>query len=33
MPKLVEKVSKYNPNGKSLKTPFAIYLDLECLLK
>ena len=25
--------TKYNPGQKSLKTPFAIYLDLECLLK
>ena len=24
---------KYNPGEKSLKAPFAIYLDLECLLK
>ena len=31
MPKWVEKISKYNPGEKSLKTPFAIYLDLECL--
>ena len=33
MPKRVEKISKYNPGEKSLKAPFAIYLDLECLLK
>ena len=33
MPKWVEKISKYNPEQKSLKAPFAIYLDLECLLK
>ena len=26
----VEKILKYNPGGKSLKAPFAIYLDLEC---
>ena len=32
MPKQVEKVLKYNSGGKSLKTPFTIYLDLECLL-
>ena len=32
-PKWVEKISKYNPGEKSLKAPFAIYLDLECLLK
>ena len=33
MPKRVEKMSKYNPGEKSLKAPFVIYLDLECLLK
>ena len=33
MPKWVEKILKYNPGEKSLKSPFAIYLDLECLLK
>ena len=33
MPKWVEKILKYNPGEKSLKVPFAIYLDLECLLK
>ena len=33
MPKLVEKILKYNIGEKSLKAPFAIYLDLECLLK
>ena len=33
MPKWVAKISKYNPGEKSLKPPFAIYLDLECLLK
>ena len=33
MPKLVEKILKCNPGEKSLKAPFAIYLDLECLLK
>ena len=33
MPKRVEKILKYNPGEKSLKAPFAIYLDLECLLK
>ena len=33
MPKWVEKILKYNPGEKSLKTRFAIYLDLECLLK
>ena len=33
MRKWVKKVLKYNPGEKSLKAPFAIYLDLECLLK
>ena len=33
MPKWVEKILKYNSGEKSLKAPFAIYLDLECLLK
>ena len=33
MPKWVEKILKCNPGEKSLKAPFAIYLDLECLLK
>ena len=33
MPKQVQKILKYNPGEKSLKAPFAIYLDLECLLK
>ena len=33
MPKWVKKILKYNPGEKSLKVPFAIYLDLECLLK
>ena len=33
MAKWVEKIVKYNPGEKSLKAPFAIYLDLECLLK
>ena len=33
MPKLVEKILKCNPGEKSLKAPFAIYLDFECLLK
>ena len=32
MPKQVERILKYNP-GEKLKAPFAIYLDLECLLK
>ena len=33
MPKWFRKILKYNPREKSLKAPFAIYLDLECLLK
>ena len=33
MSKWVEKTLKYSPGEKSLKAPFAIYLDLECLLK
>ena len=33
MPKCFEKIIKLNPGEKSLKAPFAIYLDLECLLK
>ena len=33
MPKWVEQILKYNPGQKSLKALFAIYLDLECLLK
>ena len=33
MPKCFEKILKLNPGEKSLKAPFAIYLDLECLLK
>ena len=33
MPSWVEKILKYNPGEKSLKAPFAIYLDLECILK
>ena len=32
MPKEHEKI-KYLPGGKSLKVPFIIYADLECLLK
>ena len=31
--KWVVKILKYNPGEKSLKAAFAIYLDLECLLK
>ena len=33
MPKWGEKILKYNIGEKSLKASFAIYLDLECLLK
>ena len=33
MPKQAEKILKYIHGEKSLKAPFAIYLDLECLLK
>ena len=33
MPKCFEKILKYSSGEKSLTTPFAIYLDLECLLK
>ena len=33
MPKWFEKLLKCIPGEKPLKAPFAIYLDLECLLK
>ena len=33
MPKQAEKILKYIHGEKSLKAPFTIYLDLECLLK
>ena len=33
MPKWFEKILKYNPGEKSLRTPLTIYRDLECLLK
>ena len=33
MPKWIEEILKYNSGEKLLKAPFAIYLDLECLLK
>ena len=33
MPKRFEKILKCSPGEKSLKPPFAIYLDLKCLLK
>ena len=33
MPSWAEKTLKYNPVENSLKTPFAIYLYLGCILK
>ena len=33
MPNESEKILKYNPGEKSLKVPFVIYADLECLLE
>ena len=33
MPEWVNKTIKHNPGEKSLKKPFAIYLDLECKKK
>ena len=33
MPKVVDKILKYNPGEKSLKAPYANYLDFECLFK
>ena len=33
MPKEDEQILKYNHGEKSLKAPFTIYADLECLLK
>ena len=33
MPKCFEKILEQNPGEKSLQAPFAIYIDLECLLK
>ena len=32
MPTKLNKILKYNHGEKSLKTPFVIYADLECLL-
>ena len=32
MPTELNKILKYNHGEKSLKTPFVIYADLECLL-
>ena len=33
MPQWFEKILQYNFGKNSLKEPFAIYLDLKCLLK
>ena len=33
MPEWSSKIIKYNPGEKSLKVPFTIYLDLECIFK
>ena len=33
MPDKNYKILKYNPRKKSLKRPFIIYADLECLLE
>ena len=33
MPGEGKNISKYSPGGKSLKVPFIIYADLQCLLK
>ena len=33
MPDEDNKILKYVPGKKSLKVPFTIYADLECLLK
>ena len=33
MPEEGENILKYSPGDKSLKAPFIIYADLECLLK
>ena len=33
MPSEDNKILKYNPGEKSLKVPFIIYVDLECLLQ
>ena len=33
MPNEDQKILKYNPGEKSLKIPFMIYADLECLLE
>ena len=33
MPSCAEKTLNHNPRENSLKEPFAIYIDLECILK
>ena len=33
MPDEFKKILKYNPGEMSLKVPFMIYADLECLLR
>ena len=33
MPNENNKILKYNPGEKSLKIPFIIHADLECLLQ
>ena len=33
MPEEDDKILKYNHGEKSLKVPFIIYIDLECLLE
>ena len=33
MPNEENKIIKYNQGEKSIKTPFIIYADLECLLE
>ena len=33
MPSLNNNIIKYNQGDKSLKLPFIIYADLECILK
>ena len=33
MPKEDNKILKYNHSEKSVRAPFVIYVDLECLLE
>ena len=33
MPNEANKIIKYNQGEKSIKSPFIIYADLECLLE